>query len=59
MLIKKKSDLSYSDVTPKALYMGRRNFLLGLLATGGAVAAYKEIPESWRLPAPEGLSLRS
>jgi sulfoxide reductase catalytic subunit YedY len=44
MLIKKKPDLSYSDVTPKALYMGRRNFLLGLLATGGAVAAYKNIP---------------
>jgi sulfoxide reductase catalytic subunit YedY len=44
MLIKKKTDLTYSDVTPKALYMGRRNFLLGLLATGGAVAAYKKFP---------------
>jgi sulfoxide reductase catalytic subunit YedY len=44
MLIKKKPDLSYSDVTPKAFYMGRRNFLLGLLATSGAVAAYKEFP---------------
>src|ERR1700733_1894025 len=44
MLIKKKPDLSYSDVTPKALYMGRRNFLMGLLATSGAVAAYKEFP---------------
>jgi sulfoxide reductase catalytic subunit YedY len=44
MLIKKKSDLTYADVTPKALYMGRRNFLLGLLATSGAVAAYKKFP---------------
>jgi methionine sulfoxide reductase catalytic subunit len=44
MLIKKKPDLTYSDVTPKALYMGRRNFLLGLMATGGAVAAYKNLP---------------
>ena len=39
MVIKKKPDLTYADVTPKALYMGRRNFLLGLLATTAAVAA--------------------
>jgi sulfoxide reductase catalytic subunit YedY len=44
MLIKKKSDLTYADVTPKGLYMGRRNFLLGLLATTGAVEAYKKYP---------------
>jgi len=46
MLIKKKPDLTYSDITPKALYMGRRNFLLGLAATGGAVAGWKRLP-SW------------
>ena len=44
MLIKRKPDLTYSDVTPKTLYMGRRNFLLGLLATGAAVEAYKRLP---------------
>lgn len=44
MLIKKKPDLTYADVTPKSLYMGRRNFLLGLLATGAAVEAYKRLP---------------
>ena len=44
MLIKKKSDLTYADVTPKGLYMGRRNFLLGLLATTAHVAAYKKYP---------------
>jgi sulfoxide reductase catalytic subunit YedY len=44
MLIKKKPDLTYADVTPKGLYMGRRNFLLGLLATTGAVEAYKKYP---------------
>ena len=44
MLIKKKNDLTYADVTPKTLYMGRRNFLLGLLATTGAVEAYKKYP---------------
>jgi sulfoxide reductase catalytic subunit YedY len=44
MLTKKKEDLTYADVTPKGLYMGRRNFLLGLLATTGAVEAYKKFP---------------
>jgi methionine sulfoxide reductase catalytic subunit len=44
MLIKKQPDLTYADVTPKTFYMGRRNFLLGLLATGAAVEAYKRLP---------------
>lgn len=44
MAIQHKPDLTYKDVTPKTLYMGRRNLLLGLLATSGAVAAYKRLP---------------
>ncbi|HXZ11378.1 MAG TPA: protein-methionine-sulfoxide reductase catalytic subunit MsrP [Candidatus Sulfotelmatobacter sp.] len=44
MLTKKSPDLTYADVTPRALYMGRRNFLLGLAATAGAVLAYKKLP---------------
>src|SRR5579863_8778401 len=44
MLIKQKPELTYADVTPKGLYMGRRNFLLGLLTTGVAVAGYKRLP---------------
>jgi sulfoxide reductase catalytic subunit YedY len=44
MLFKRKPDLTYADVTPKVLYMGRRNFLLGLIATGAAVEAYKKLP---------------
>ena len=44
MLVKKGPDLTYADVTPKKLYMGRRNFLMGVLATGGAVEAYKIVP---------------
>jgi methionine sulfoxide reductase catalytic subunit len=44
VLVKKKPDLTYADVTPKSLYMGRRNFLLGLVATGAAVEAYKRLP---------------
>ena len=51
---KKKGDLTYSDVTPKALYMGRRNFLLGLLATSGAVAAYKNFPSLVAAAGPTG-----
>ncbi|HTZ98995.1 MAG TPA: protein-methionine-sulfoxide reductase catalytic subunit MsrP [Candidatus Aquilonibacter sp.] len=44
MLIQKKPDLTYADITPKALYMGRRNFLLGLLATTAVVAGWKRLP---------------
>ena len=54
MVIRKKGDLTYSDVTPKALYMGRRNFLLGLLATPGAVAAYKNFPSLVAAAGPTG-----
>jgi methionine sulfoxide reductase catalytic subunit len=44
MLIKKAPDLTYADITPRGLYMGRRNFLLGVLAAGGAVAGWKKLP---------------
>jgi hypothetical protein len=39
---KKTPELTYSDVTPKGIYMGRRNFLLGIAATYGAVVGYKK-----------------
>jgi len=42
MPTKSTSDLSYKDVTPRGMYMGRRNFLLGLLVTTGAVAGWKK-----------------
>jgi methionine sulfoxide reductase catalytic subunit len=45
-MAKHHGDLTYADVTPRGLYMGRRNFLLGLLGTYGAVAAWKRLP-SW------------
>jgi sulfoxide reductase catalytic subunit YedY len=50
MLIKKQADLTYADVTPKALYMGRRNFLLGLGITYGAVKLYKKLPSVFAGP---------
>ena len=42
MLIKRKPDLTYADITPKAVYTNRRSFLLGLLATAGVVAGWKK-----------------
>ena len=51
MLVKKAPDLTYKDVTPKGLYMGRRNFLLGVLATSAAVAAYRKLPRVFAGPA--------
>jgi sulfoxide reductase catalytic subunit YedY len=51
MLIKKQSDLTYADITPKTLYMGRRNFLLGLLGTAVAVRLYKKLPSVFAGPA--------
>jgi sulfoxide reductase catalytic subunit YedY len=45
MLIKRTPDLTYADVTPKTLYMGRRNFLLGVAVAGGAAAGWRKLPE--------------
>jgi sulfoxide reductase catalytic subunit YedY len=51
MLIKKAPELTYADVTPKGIYMGRRNFLFGVAATYGAVVAYKRLPRLFSGPA--------
>jgi len=48
MLIRKPADLSYSDVTPKHLYVNRRRFL----AAGSAVLG------AWALPAPAGATTK-
>ena len=50
MLVKRAPDLTYKDVTPKGLYMGRRNFLTGLLVTAGAVEAWKRVPRVFAGP---------
>ena len=39
MLIRKPSDLRYSDVTPKQVYLNRRRFLAGSLAVGALAGA--------------------
>jgi sulfoxide reductase catalytic subunit YedY len=38
MLIKKGSDIPYSEITPKSVYMNRRKFLTGVAAATGAAA---------------------
>lgn len=42
MTAEPEDKLTYSDVTPKGLYMGRRNFLLGLLVVTGVVYGWKK-----------------
>jgi methionine sulfoxide reductase catalytic subunit len=43
MLVKKSSDISYSEITPKQLYVNRRKFLKGLGLAGGAAVAGKQL----------------
>src|SRR5260370_39733673 len=38
MLIKKPSDIPYSEITPKSLYMNRRNFLAAAAVAGAGLA---------------------
>jgi sulfoxide reductase catalytic subunit YedY len=51
MLIGRKSDLTYADVTPKSLYFNRRRFLKGLGLAGAAVTAGKGL---WDAVSPSG-----
>jgi sulfoxide reductase catalytic subunit YedY len=39
MLIKRSTDLKYSDITPKEVYLNRRKFLAGAAVAGGAMLA--------------------
>lgn len=43
MLINKSSDLPYSEITPKKLYVSRRTFLAGATALAGAALAGGEL----------------
>jgi len=43
MLFRKSSDLTYADVTPKALYLDRRKFLRGMGIAGLASIAGKRV----------------
>jgi len=50
MLIKKPSEMRYSEVTPKYLYMNRRNFLAGAAAAAGAAALVGRSAGDWLEP---------
>jgi methionine sulfoxide reductase catalytic subunit len=48
MLIRKPSDLTYADVTPKSLYLNRRKFLQGIGIAGAvAVAGQNLLRMAW------------
>src|SRR5271170_3834389 len=49
MLLKRSSDLKYSDVTPRDIYMNRRKFLYGMGLAGGIGLAGKGL---WELLSP-------
>ena len=49
MLIKKGSEIPYSEVTPKHVYMNRRNFLFGAAVAAGAAAVARPVA-NWLEP---------
>jgi len=49
MLIKRHSDLTYADVTPKSVYINRRKFLAAAAIGGGALVAGRTL---WNLLTP-------
>src|SRR5690348_13944438 len=51
MLIRKPSDIPYSEVTPKSVYMNRRKFLTGVAAVTGAAAIGAGAASEWLKPA--------
>ena len=50
MLIKKPADISSAEITPKHLYLNRRNFLLGAGALAGAAFASRRIGRCRTVP---------
>ena len=51
MLIKKREEFRYSEITPKDWYLNRRTFLTGAAATGVIAAASGPLAR-WLSPAP-------
>ncbi|HME11743.1 MAG TPA: protein-methionine-sulfoxide reductase catalytic subunit MsrP [Candidatus Acidoferrum sp.] len=49
MLLRKSPDLTYADVTPKAVYLNRRNFLRAMGIAGVAAVAGEGV---WKLASP-------
>jgi hypothetical protein len=51
VLIKKPSDMRYSEVTPRHLYMNRRKFIAAAAAAAGAAAIARPVGR-WLAPPP-------
>jgi sulfoxide reductase catalytic subunit YedY len=49
MLLRKTPDLTYADVTPRAVYLNRRKFLKAMGLAGAAAAAGEGL---WKLGSP-------
>src|SRR5687767_363759 len=56
MLIKPPADLRYSDITPKALYLGRREFLQSAALAAGSLAGALPGNASAQTPGPGKLA---
>ena len=50
MLIKKPSDMRYSEVTPKHVYLNRRQFIAGAAAAAGVAAIGAGAAHEWMQP---------
>ena len=50
MLIKKPSDMRYSEVTPKHVYLNRRQFIAGAAAAAGVAAIGAGAAREWMQP---------
>jgi len=50
MLIKKPSDIPYSEITPKSMYLNRRKFLAGVAAATGAATLGARSVSDWLEP---------
>jgi len=57
MLIRRGSDIRSSDITPKQLYLNRREFIASAAAAGIGLAASGGIVEAAGKPAPHGTKL--
>src|ERR1700687_1644264 len=58
MLVRKSSELKYSEITPKSIYMNRRKFIAATsLAVAGAAAGSKLLEMAWPQAAQAGTKL--
>ena len=52
MVIKKPNEMRYSEVTPKHVYLNRRQFIAGAAAAAGVAAVGAGVAREWMRPTP-------